>query len=228
MKNTFALLFLLLTATLFAGTKPPDLYNFQLVNNGCFPESEAYVVKFLKKYPAEQAYTTTVDVPSEDGTKTIVHAIALCTWEGQWWVRDMLDGVSPTGIFDTTHKPDAKIAAKGLVQKYKDHKVTYGAFGVYRPTDIRSENEMIRGVKCRIPYAEVIEVTVLQKFMLGKGKVYREVLVWRSEGALHVYHPEFGTQTAYTKEGKAMDGPTPNLTAAILTLCGWEIAAIKA
>lgn len=225
MKNLFSLLLLFFTAALFAGTKPPDYYNFRLVNNGCYPESEAYVVKFLKAHPHEQAFAAMIEVPI-DGQQ-ITHAVAFCTWEGQWWVRDMLDGVSPTGNFNTAQKPDAKIAARNLVQKYRDNKVTYGAFGVVRPNDVRSENEMIRGVKCRIPYAQVIEVTVLQKFLLGKGKVYRDVLVWRSEGALHVYHPEFGTKTGYTKEGQAMDGPTAEMTAAILKMCGWEVAALK-
>ena len=225
MKSLFALFFLAITATLFAGTKPPDYYNFQLVNNGCFPESEAYVVKFLKAHPHEQAFAAMIEVPIEG--KQITHAVAFCTWEGQWWVRDMLDGVSPTGFYNTAQKPDAKIAASKLVQKYRDNKVTYRAFSVVRPNDVRAENEMIRGVKCRIPYAQIIEVTVKQQFLLGKGKVYRNVLVWRSEGALHVYHPEFGTQTGFTKDGQAMDGPTVEMAAAILRMCGWEVADLK-
>lgn len=77
----------------------PPVYSDRVhVIRGCYLSTVAYLARFERAYPREQARPLTVRPPNAPRAHTLV----LLTWRGEWWARDEFAGVFPLGCLPST------------------------------------------------------------------------------------------------------------------------------
>lgn len=154
--------------------------------NGCYLSASAYVARLASTYPAADATTYTVEIPS-----CRKHTIAVVTWNGVKYGRDQYIGVFKIGDSD----PQTSFVA--TLRRWWQAKRTH-RYPEKRPSSIAERHAEVLLARQIMSFAK----TELVPVITPTGAV--TILTWQTTtGELAIYEPMLGTAVGSTSASVA-------------------------